>query len=93
MPEKEVIAQVGLFAGTMIALTTFWWKLTGRFVKKDIFALHLKTLNDTLKRIETDSTAKWDAITEVAKVSTRTAGMMDVMMNNQKKRKGDGDDS
>ena len=88
-PEKDVIVQVSLLGGVIIAFSTFWWKLTGKFARKDVLALHLENLNATFKRLEKDSKEKWEAISKVADSQSKTEGMLKVMMGNQNKRKGD----
>ena len=89
MAEKDLIVQVGLLGSVIVTLTTFWWKLTAKFVRKDILALHVENLNKTFERMETDSKEKWEAINNVAEGQARTEGMLNVMMSNQNKRKGD----
>lgn len=102
MPEKETLTialslkVAGFFLMLFAILSTFWWKLSSRFVNQKVCNLQTTTFADDLKRHEDDSNKQWIAITEARDASLEacltsaaTNKLLENMKSNQRKRKED----
>jgi hypothetical protein len=70
-------------------MTALWWKLTGRFIKKDVYKLQIDAFNKTLGKLEKSSDDKWEAITDTKVSIGEINGILKGMVSNQKKRRTD----
>lgn len=87
--DKDTIHTVGYIATILGSISIFWWKLTSRFVKKDVLSIHLSGIDEKLKDGKTEFAKLWDVVSDIKESVCGVEGMLQVMATNKRKRKDD----
>lgn len=89
-PDKDLITNIGIIATILGSMTAIWWKVQARFVKKDVFKVHLDGISKDIKEQREETKEQWTEITEQGKTIAGMDSKLDIIVaNSEKRRKGD----